>query len=303
MTNQSAKAVFVFDTNLPTIYGETVGLTKTNELLHGLMAQRRVLLTTSGWYEQAQRIAELLNIVDLDIIAGDGCVLKMIGDPSFYRTGFIKRNDGNVIVHLAVLSGSGLYIKGVDAKQENDSNVVTNYFLNHRTAHRFHEQWRFNLHPNTDYATLVSDLERMRVSEIYVLANYPGFNSRFLDAQHNMSPLVANLDACGRQIWRNTWLFTAQPPAKDTTFLRFAKTINLPAHDYIYISLGEYTPNLARDAYTCALPDNLQAPVNVPNALRFSVRQPQKVLNQLLQLADAADAAALARRTRSWPTA
>lgn len=299
----AARSVFVIDTNLPTIYSETVGLDKTGELLRGLAARRRVLLTTSGWHEQAERIGELLGVPGMDVVSGDGCVLKPAGDAPFRRAGFVRKNDGDVIVHLAVMSVSGIYVKGASKSQDGPQNVSANYFLNHRAAHKFHDQWRFSLEPNADYATFARALDGMRVSEIYVLREGPGFAERFLGPDGNLSDLLAGLDARGRNVWRDTWLFTSRPPAKADAFLRYGAELGLPAGGAVYVSLGEFDPALAALAHARAVPDALPAAAAPKDALRFSLKRPQAILPALLEFADAADAAAAARRTRVVPTA
>lgn len=299
----AARAVFVVDTNLPTVYSETVGLDKTSELLRGLSAARRVVLTTSGWHEQAQLVGELLGVPGMDVLSGDGCVLKPAGDAPFRRAGFIRRNDGDVIVHLAVLSVSGIYVKGAGKEHDGPPNASANYFLNHRAAHKFHDQWRFSLEPNTDYATFAQRLLDMRVSEIYVLREGPGFAERFLGPDGNLSALVSGLDAHGRNVLRDTWLFTANPPAKAEAFARYAAELGLPAGGMVYVSLGEFDARLAALAHACAVPDALPDAGVPKGALRYSLKRPNAILPELLRLADAADAAATARRTRIVPTA
>lgn len=130
------KKLFILDTNLSLIYDERVDLEKFSKFLKKLTNEHRLLIITDGWYEQVLQICNVFDVDQVDIIAGNGAVLKRHDATAFQYFGFINKNDADLVLHLAIASHSGIIVKGM-VKNYEHSNVFLNYFLNFHDLKNF----------------------------------------------------------------------------------------------------------------------------------------------------------------------
>ncbi|WP_027120113.1 MPN552 family protein [[Mycoplasma] testudinis] len=233
------KKLFIFDTNLSSIYDEHVNLEKFSEFLKTLSKDNFVLLTTNGWYEQAAQICEVLNTAKIDIISGSGAVLKRSELPAFQYFGFINRNDVDLILHLAIASYSGVIVKG-RSKGDNQSNVFLNYFLNFQDVKDFKGIWKFgSLEQNNDYLSFETALNQIDISEVYVFENNRNFAVKFLAQDNEINDLLKERNLNINEFLTKNYAFTRKGVSKATAINAYLKASYLNLEDVVYISLGE----------------------------------------------------------------
>lgn len=239
--------VYILDTNLPSIYNENVNLRNAEELLHKLSNDTLTILSTNGWYEQANQICNLLGAENIDIVSGAGSCLKKHHEDIFHYEGFLNKHDVDLILHLAISSYSGVIVKG-QLKNNPNSNILLSYFLSIQSANQFKSIWKLDFSINNDYLSFERKLSEINVSEIYVYSSGANFNSKFLKIDNDFNDLIkeCNLDIV--HFLNNVYLFHAKSVSKFKTISKYLNELMIPLKDVTYVSLKEFD-NDASGAY------------------------------------------------------
>lgn len=232
------KKIFILDTNLSLVYGENVNLEKMSKFLKALTEEHHVIITTNGWYEQGFQICELFQNNKIDIISGGGACTKLAASPTYEYVDFISKIDADLILHLAINSYSGLFIKGCELDKIN-CNLSLNYFLNFQDAKDFKGIWKLGFDLNNDYLSFERKLAKIKISEIYVFGNNSNFNAKFLDSNNNTNDLIKQRNINMTKFLRHNYLFNSKMCSKNNAVNKYLENLGLHSEDIIYISLGE----------------------------------------------------------------
>lgn len=232
------KKIFILDTNLSLVYGENVNLEKMSKFLKALTEEHYVIITTNGWYEQGFQICELFQNNKIDIISGGGTCTKLAANSTYEYADFISKIDADLILHLAINSYSGLFIKGCESDNIN-SNISLNYFLNFQDAKDFKGIWKLGFDLNNDYLSFKSKLSKIKISEIYVFGNNSNFNAKFLDSNNVINDLIRQRNVNMTKFLKHNYLFNSKICSKNNAVNKYLEKLGLHSEDIVYISLGE----------------------------------------------------------------
>lgn len=232
------KKIFILDTNLSLIYGENVNLEKMSKFLKFLTEEHYVIITTNGWYEQGFQICELFQNNKIDIISGGGTCTKLATNSNYEYADFISKIDADLILHLAINSYSGVFIKGCELDNIN-SNISLNYFLNFQDAKDFKGIWKLGFDLNNDYLSFKHKLTKIKISEIYVFGNNSNFNIKFLDSNNNANDLIKQRNFNMTKFLKHNYLFNSKICSKNNAVNKYLEKLGLHHEDIVYVSLGE----------------------------------------------------------------
>lgn len=237
------KKLFILDTNLSLIYDERVDLEKFSKFLKKLTNEHLLLIITDGWYEQVLQICNVFDVDQVDIIAGNGAILKRHDATDFQYFGFINKNDVDLVLHLAIASHSGIIVKGM-VKNYEHSNVFLNYFLNFHDLKNFQRTWKFeNLSQNNDYFSFEKELLLLEISEIYVFKNNNNFATKFFEPDGTINNLLKERSLNIYEFLPKNFIFTKKGISKMLAVKTYLKTQALNWEDVVYISLGQMSGN------------------------------------------------------------
>lgn len=268
--------IYVLDTNLPTIYGENINLERISKVFRELSEKNKVIISTNGWHEQALQVCELFGTSKINIISGGGSCFKCHDQPNFEYSGFLNDTDVDLILHLAIASYSGIFVKG-RKKNDDNSNVLLNYFLNYQDAKEFKSIWKFNFKINNDYVLFEKELEEIDISEIYVYGNNQNFATKFLNENNNFNSLIEERHISGKCFFKDTYLFNARNVSKHDVISRYLEKLNLSTNDVIYISLGELENEGLNNYSQIILPRDADEKIIHSAALKYDVSKPDQI--------------------------
>lgn len=274
------KKIFILDTNLSLVYGENVNLDKMSKFLKSLTEEHHVIIVTNGWYEQGFQICELFQNNKIDIISGGGACIKLASNPNYEYADFISKIDADLILHLAINSYSGLFIKGSELDNSN-SNVSLNYFLNFQDAKDFKGIWKLGFDLNNDYLSFERKMTKIKISEIYVFGNNSNFSAKFLDSSNNANDLIKQRNVNMTNFLKHNYLFNSKMCSKNNAVNKYLQKTGLKSEDIVYISLGEIDEAGLIQYGQVILPSDINASFKESATFVYDVKNPETIIDYI----------------------
>ncbi|WP_027122343.1 MPN552 family protein [[Mycoplasma] imitans] len=165
----SKNKLLIIDVNQRVIYDQGYDIDQLTRLINELKSNFEILVSSSSWFENIINFNNLtkLGLNDISYLTANGACIRKRSDLKFYYEAYLKKNDYDLINHLALIKQSGILIKGPSSVDSYD-NVMATYFLNYNTIKQARMRWKHQMHWNNDYKSFQQSIQRMLISQIYL---------------------------------------------------------------------------------------------------------------------------------------
>ncbi|QMT98676.1 hypothetical protein H3143_00845 [Mycoplasma tullyi] len=178
--------LLIIDVDQHLVYDQGYDIDQLTKTIQELKEHFEILISSSSWFENIINFNNLikLGLNDISYLAANGACLRKKSDQKFYYEAFFKKNDYDLINHLALIKQSGILVKGASAIDSYD-NVLATYILNYNTIKQARMRWKDQIEWNNDYKSFDQEIQKMLINQIYLFnikewINSPDFNQTIL---------------------------------------------------------------------------------------------------------------------------
>lgn len=179
--------LLIIDVDQHLVYDQGYDIDQLTKTIQELKAHFEILISSSSWFENIINFNNLikLGLNDISYLAANGACLRKKSDRKFYYESFFRKNDYDLINHLALIKQSGILLKGASSIDSYD-NLLATYFLNYNTIKQARMRWKDQIYWNNDYKSFNQAIQKMLINQIYLFnikewINSSDFNQTILN--------------------------------------------------------------------------------------------------------------------------
>ncbi|QZX49285.1 hypothetical protein [Mycoplasma sp. E35C] len=161
--------LLIIDVDVRSIYDDGYDIDALTKVINDLKDRFEIIISSNSWYENILHFNNLvkLDVDDINILMANGACLRKKHDKKFYYESIFKKNDYDLINHLALIKQSGIVAKGLSNPDSYD-NLAASYFLNYNTIKQARQRWKHQMNWNNDYDSFNQQIKKMVISQIYL---------------------------------------------------------------------------------------------------------------------------------------